>query len=201
MQESYDVISKVILEYIKRIGVKTILTNKVFAGELRVFYLNWIGRDDKYYSLLAPCSYSTVYRVGQSDISSSYNSIQAVLEFNTKVFEDTDAWYEGMWKLEYAERYSEELMRQINSRTFNSISAGGYRTVDVHLHVQPMLGMTIWYESVTGKLGNITVWQGTKTTLGLVDDGFIKFLDALGILGNVQCMQQLRFGIGEKNDN
>lgn len=197
MQENYEIISKAILEYIRQIGVKTVLTNKVFTGQLKVFYVNWVGRDDRYYSLLAPCGYSTVYRVGQSDISSVHDSIQSVLEFNTRIFENTDDWYSGMWDLEYAKRYTNELMRQISSRTFTDISESGYSVADVQLHVQPTLGVTIWYRSPTGRLGNITVWQGSKTSIGLVDDGFIRFLDALGISGSVQCMRQLRFEIGE----
>ncbi len=197
MQENYEFVSKVVLDYVKGIGVKTILTNKVFTGILKVFYINWIGADDKYYSLLAPCSCSTVYKVEQVNFSGDYKDMQSVLKSNTKIFDTSDDWRCGMWELEYAKQYADTLCNQIASRTFNGVSESGYSVVDVQLHVQPMLGVTIWYRSITGRLGNITVWQGTKTILGITDAGFIRFLEALGISGCVQSLQRLQFCIGE----
>lgn len=177
MLKDYNCMREVINSFIKKIGVDIILSKAEIDGLLHVFYYNWFGTDGKYYSLLAPCSTNHCYSPNITIGTSGY-SLQEALRKNLRCFESKEAWHDGMWTRKQAEDFNKALERELLNREEYSVCVGGYTVHGVQLHVQPELGISIWYKKED--LDCFTIWYATKTTLETKDPLFKAFIDSLG---------------------
>lgn len=189
MQENYEFIEKAIVEFIKSYGVRIILSKIKMGGVIRVYCYNWVGSDGRYYSLLAPCSMSCVYPCEGFTVTGG-RDIHGVLQHNLAVFKSKDEWDAGHWTREYVENYSKNLGNDLLHRSSYQKCVGGYRVVGVQLHVQPCIGVSIWYKK--NVLGCFTIWYGSKTSLNSTDPGFKEFVDSLGFSGCLEVTLMVR---------
>ena len=198
MQENYDFMNKAVIGFVKKHGVKIVLTQEAFTGLLRVYYYNWLGVDGKYYSLLAPCSYAKVYTT--EVFSNAQGSLHQVLQKNLRVFESKDEWDAGKWQRDAAKGFNKMLQGELEKRAILRVSVGKYSVEDVQLHLQPALGMTVWYSKNGSDLESLTMWYGSKTTVFSLDRELAEFIDALGFAECVSVKlqsEQLRIGAFE----
>lgn len=202
MQESYKMMDKVLVSFVKKIGIKTVLTQQKFTGLLRVYYYNWIGVDNKFYSLLAPCSYDKVYTQNIFSFSGLCSTLFGALKNNLRVFETKEEWDAGKWSRDDACEYNNRLQHEMEKTATMRVTVGKYRVEDVQLHIQPTLGITVWYCKGEDEFESITLWSGAKTTVFSLDREFVEFIDALGFSECVAVkggMSDL-LRIGEFND-
>lgn len=178
---------KVILQFIKGIGISIILNREEFGTEFKVLYYNWIGIDDKFYSLLVPCSVATIYRADSYAIPG--NSIEGTLKHNLRVFDTKEEWNSGKWGREYAQDYCERINSYTACLITKKCETSNYKLLEVKPWTVPCPGLTVWF-SYQGQPDSLTVWLGACTTKQAQTSEFQEFIEQLGIAGMVNVVVQ-----------
>lgn len=193
-------IQNVIESYIKDTGVDVMLTNDMISGLVDVFYYNWISTDGRYFSLLCPCSQTQILPVERHDVVSGC-SLNTMLEHNLRIFNTKSEWNVGKWGREYAKEYNDMLKKTLLDKRQIDTVVCGYTVKGIDLHVQPCLGVTLWYFKT--KLECLTIWFGYKITVVTCDDKFGKFIQELGFSEWVEviCNRSNIERIGVFDDN
>lgn len=168
-----DIMQQVINNFVKRKGVSIMLTKTVIRGALSVYYYNWVGTNEKYYSLLVPCNESQIFTV-DGDVA-LIDDMEKALDKNLKQFYTKGEWDVGKWKREVAEEFNSTLEKKLNSIYRPTEPINGYRVVDLKIYLEPNVGISIWYQRET--LQNLTVWLGHHRDVFTYDAGLKEFVD------------------------
>lgn len=168
----------VAMEFIKGIGVAVMLNNGKIDGDITVLYYNWLGVDERLYSLLVPCTAASVYSA--DNIFATSSSINDALNKNLKVFDTREDWDDGKWTQQHAEKCSKEMSAFARCFVTTNCSIGDYTLVQSQLLVHPCIGMTLWY-TYRGEYNTLTVWLRAKVEVEAKDERFEEFVEKLGI--------------------
>lgn len=190
-----SIVGETVKGFVKSKKVQVVLGAKVVETEaLKCFLYNWLGSDERFYSLVAPYTEATVYNF--PDVMYTANSsFDDVLNHNLKVFDTKEEWQSGKWS-EYEIRNEMK-----NLKIFLDGLATGYLKLPHHTvqsimtHLHPVLGMTILYKDSKDKQNSLTIWFNSVTAIE-VDDAYIgELLTAMKIENRVrvvQCAKSLR---------
>ncbi|MEY8334662.1 hypothetical protein AALB53_16380 [Lachnospiraceae bacterium 47-T17] len=191
---------RVIDSFIKSIGVSVILERKVFRGLLDVYYYNFIGKDDKFYSFLVACNDTQIildpqkYFMFASDfcdedaelkvLSLQYcvdeMDVDLLLARNLRVFCSKEDWIVGRWCTDSAKAFDQELRRTVKECFNECCRVGEYELIQHSIWTRPALGFSIMYNKNGVFGGVVTVWHGSITELEY-SQGLHDFLVELGI--------------------
>lgn len=187
--DRYVQVTSIVKDFIKRKRVQVVLGAKVLETEtLRCFLYNWLGSDEKFYSLVVPHTEATIYNFPEVTYVSVRN-FDSILEHNLKSFDTRDAWQKDRWS-------EQEVRTEMRSlKIFLDNLATGYLKLPHHsiqsimTHLHPVLGMTIWYKNFKEKSNSITIWFDSITTIEVDDEYIEELLTSLHIEDKVQVMQ------------
>lgn len=188
MHDEYEFMTRVVNEFVKGHGIKIVLTAKVFKGFLHVYYYNWVGTDDCYYSLLAPCSKTMIYEY-PNFATTTGGTMTGVLKKNLRCFENKDEWNKEKWKPEEAEECAKRIADCMGEYSALIGTFGEYSVLGVEVHLQPALGVTVWYKKEC--VGCVTCWYGSVATVVTEDSGMVEFIERIGLerLVKVVCLR------------
>ena len=179
----YSFMEEAIRQFVLNYGVRIVLPKDVFKSTLNVYVYNWIGGDDRYYSLLVPCSTNMVYYHDAGRFVQETSSLQKAMISNLLVFTKKEDWDAGHWTADFAKGYVKTLEKFVLCR--KGISGGGkYSITGIQLHVQPMIGISVWY--VGAGMDCITVWCGYVKKVVTTDSEYRKFLESLNFEGMLE---------------
>ena len=172
----------VIIDFIKSIGIAVVLNNKVLHGLVDVYYFNWIGTDNKFYSLLAFANQTQIFSKNVKWLGDGTdNSLQDVLFNCLRVSETKEDWLLERWELEPLEKLEEGLVCQIRNQIAFDVVNSIYRVRSVSVFIQPIVGFSIFYDKDDKFHGTINVLVNSKTVLKRHDSYFFEFVEGLGL--------------------
>lgn len=176
---------KIILQFLKSIHIAVVLNKQIFTGLLNVLYMNFIGKDDMFYSFMIAYNETQVFAkpaiyLGLRDSSES-PSIEDLLANNLRSFSNKAAWNEGKWDINVAKNFSKYIENKLDVNRYAGIRCGQYAVKYAELWSKPALGITIFYSKGDSYHNVITIWLGSKTVVSDSDIEFLQFLEALGI--------------------
>lgn len=184
-----DLMTKVINSYVKSIGIKMILSNDVIYGFITIIRMNWIGGDDRYYSLLVPFNETTIFDASDCTVQYTNMSFVSMLKKNTRIFDSKDEWMQGVWSKDYATKYSSNLKNGLISNVVTSKVFGNYKVLEIIPYVKPCIGFTFWYEKLdTNEINAITVWRGAITKVYTEDLNLHQLISDLGLVDSIQLI-------------
>lgn len=182
----------IITDFLKRQGIKVILTQKLFTGAVDVFYINYLGADDYYYSLLvayndtqfllSPGANAGTGEVknltgkiddfeeeeesaAESAAESTSNNADMILRDNLRRFSTKADLGTGCWSIDLAQNFSAMLMENLKSYCIGGKTLGDYAVISHKLWTRPSLGFSILYSKNGIYGGTINIWLGCKTLL------------------------------------
>lgn len=181
---SDELMQTVIDDFVRRKGIRMILTKEIITGPINVYYYNWTDQDSKYYSLLVPCNDTQIFSdTGVTSISTP-QEVEKAISKNLRQFYSKGEWDIGKWDRRTAENFNANLNRRLNAtyRTFPE-PLNGYKVVDVKIYLRPCVGVTIWYQH--GTLQSFTVWLGYHLDLFTSEPEFKQFIEQFDFGDNV----------------
>ena len=81
----------IIFEFVRSFGVLIILRKKLISGALDYYFIDWMGTDSHFYSLLVICNESQIFSKDVIAIGSSDKSLSP-LTSNLKQFPTKEDW-------------------------------------------------------------------------------------------------------------
>lgn len=188
---------RVINAYLQDIGVSVWLDRKTYSDLVDVFYCNFIGSDEKFYSMLVV--YNDTQILLDPQIYLGYASDfcgDEILDAQCRAleepvsnlqlgrclrcFSDKGDWLVGRWKKEDAALINRELRARLNACFSDGCEACGYALVSHRLWTRPALGFSLMYSRYNVYVGTISVWTGCKTRL-VYEHDLREFVKELGI--------------------
>lgn len=179
---------EIISGFVRKLGVKVMLSQKVLAGTLDTFYYNWIGSDGKYYSLLVACNDTSFFiKTGNTFRLSTFDTA-TTLKDALRQFECKQDWMTGKWTLQEALTFCSFIEQQLEHNYSRNVEVGCYKLISEKFWIRPALGVSVFYR--VGDFTNVlNFWYGSKTTISTNDSDFLDFINELGYSDLIDVVQ------------
>lgn len=184
----YRFVESVTKAFIRGKCAQTVISARVLGGIIRCYQYDWVGYDQRFYSLVVPCTEATVYKFPDI-LRTNSRSFEQVLESNLRVFNTKEEWQSNKWTEGYVRQELSALEKKFDAVRAEHLNLKHHSVQSIIMHLQPTIGMTIWYQDSEKKMSSFTVWINAITTIE-VDDRYIgELLTALGIESRVHIVQ------------
>lgn len=134
----------IIFEFVRSFGVLIILRKKLISGALDYYFIDWMGTDSQFYSLLVICNESQIFSKDVIAIGSSDESLSP-LTSNLKQFSTKEDWVIDKWDLNYAKKLEAFLADQLSQIDLTGCDTETYHVLNCIACLRPMLQYVITY--------------------------------------------------------
>lgn len=151
-----------IIQFVRSMHVKVILTNKVFSGLLDVFYLNWIGTDGRYYSLLVPFNETQIFTCNLDLIGGCTEGTR--LAANLRISDNKESWIQERWQPEFAAHLAQRLSQSLPIGKYPVVYDGRYVLSAVQYFTHPALMVSVQYSYDGDFVESLNILPGQIST-------------------------------------
>lgn len=176
-----------IVSFVKSLGVTVMLSQKVFSDLLDFYCLNWLGSDDRYYSLLVPCNETQIFTAERLLLGEPCSG--CAIGANLRVFATKQEWLDGRWSLSDAERADKVLAEWIRKKCNCCYEGYGYKVHTVVCTTRPFLSISVACQRGNDLAGSFTVTTGSVSVVRCGRDLALFISEVSAELGCSQFLQ------------
>ena len=174
-------ISTSIKQFMKFLTVSVVFDFKIFSDVVDVYYVNWMSKDDKFYSLLVIANDTQVFLKDTFFLGGfSESTVFDRLYSNLRVFDSKDKWMYGKWDLMYAKNLNTAVSKYLQSFTIPCVVNEFYEVCSYKVYTRPVLSISFSYLKNGVYAGNVFIPFDRKTIL-IGDSYFREFIHDLGL--------------------
>ena len=142
-----NTITQAIKGFMRSITVATVLSFKVISEVLDVYYVNWMSKDDKFYSLLVIANETQVFSktIPLLGIVTDEKMFFDVFYKNLRVFDTKIDWSLGKWSLDYAITISQSITKELQEYKAPACLNPVYNLVSFCVYTRPRLAINVVY--------------------------------------------------------
>lgn len=174
-----DFLQRIIIDFVKGFGVTIVLRKCVKSHLVNEFVCDWIGTDDKFYSLAVFYNETSLLPIGCNHLVCSFDNTK-ILNESLRVFGTKDDWCKGCWSDTELVKLNDGLIAKMLAIENLQAQCGDYKILSAKMYVSPSFGVSIWYECFK-KIECLTAWYGAQTTVAAVGHGLAELVEKLGL--------------------
>lgn len=140
--------NQVIKEILAKRGIRAVLRKKESFGTVNILLLDFLGKDDNYYSFMAAYNDIQIFsRAGHNLLVKDNTSLETLVLNNLLQFETKEEYLEGRWKDVNTRILTEFIEKQLmNSMApYTGKTEGDIELIKINPIMQPFCGYIVYY--------------------------------------------------------
>lgn len=137
-----------IIRFVKSIGVLVPLRTRIIHGMLDYYFIDWIGKDSQYYSLLVIANETQIFTRNILALGESDEPLCDIAT-NLKQFNNKSDWVIDKWDLEITKKYDAFLKEKLSSFHPEDCNTANYKIISFTVCIRPVLQFVICVEHMS----------------------------------------------------
>lgn len=138
----------IIKKYLAQKGIQAILRKRESLGVMNIILLDYLGKDDKYYSFLAGYNDLQIFsRTSRNILTKDNTSLDDLIESNLLCFDTKEEYLEGRWKDINVRQFTNAIESQLCDKDLSNTTSElrGVELVKIKPIMQPFCGYIVYY--------------------------------------------------------
>lgn len=166
-----------ISKFVKSYNPSVIIRNKVFGNHFKCCVIDWIDKNNYYYSFCAMFNSTQIFTKEQVKLGEFQDAI--ALSKNVRIFSNKEDWVNNKWSLKELEKLQMEIDKALKTLQGFQYEGYGYRVLQVAYVVDPIIMFTIAIENQNGYVNTIAIVLNQVTLIECKNKDYFFFLSEL----------------------
>ena len=181
---------RLILLYLtSKIGIVAVLRKEEVEGLITSLVIDFLGKDDKYYSLCIFYNATHIFCNGDYFMLTKDNSLEACIEQHLRVFNTKEEYLKGKWIISAPQcilRMLKDNLKVSGEKLFSLKKCGNFEIIKVQIIITDICGIIIYY-TFQGRVQNPIFYNIFETNVyrldyGLENDDLQTLFESAGLL-------------------